>query len=308
MTTANQPAETRPAKSREVEALIAREGLPATYHATVDRTLAPLAARIAADHRKAGRPIVVGFCGSQGSGKSTFAAFLDLLLQAQGLSVAVLSVDDLYLGHAERGRLASEVHPLLATRGPPGTHDVELGMKTLDALTRPAGPHRVALPRFDKAEDGRSDPAGWPTVEAPVDVVLFEGWFVGARAQPLADLAEPVNRLEREDDPDGAWRGKVNTALADDYSALFARIDLLVLLQAPGFGHVHAWRSLQERKLAARLAAEGRTGEIMDDAALRRFIMHYERLTRWILQEMPQRADVVVRLGSDHEITGVDGL
>ena len=80
-----------------------------------------------------------------------------------------------------------------------------------------------------------------------------------------------------------------------------------MLLQAPGFERVEAWRTLQEEKLAARLAAEGRQGEVMDDATLHRFIMHYERLTRWILQEMPARADIVVRLGPDHEVLGIRG-
>ena len=290
----------------QIEALIAREALPRTFRSTVDEVLRPLAGRIAAERARLGRPMVVGLCGSQGSGKSTFAAFLSALLEAAGLGAAVLSLDDLYLTADERRRLAATRHPLLATRGPPGTHDVALGLRTLDALTdttRPPNP--VALPRFDKARDTRAVPADWPRVQAPVDVVLFEGWFVGARPQPEADLAAPANTLERDEDVDGAWRREVNAALAGDYQTLFARLDLLVLLQAPGFEQVHAWRALQEEKLAARLAAEDRDGEVMDEAALTRFIAHYERLTRWILHEMPARADVVVRLGPDHGVEGV---
>ena len=292
--------------SARIDALIAQERLPPGFRDTVDRVLGPLARRISADHVRLGRPVIVGLCGSQGSGKSTFALFLAALLETPGLSTAVLSLDDLYLTSAERRELADRRHPLLATRGPPGTHDVALGLRTLQALTAGGG-GLAPLPRFDKANDTRADPAAWPKAPTPVDVVLFEGWFVGARPQPEGELAAPVNALEREEDIDGAWRGEVNRALAGPYQKLFERLDLLVLLQAPGFEHVQAWRTLQERKLALRLAAEGGRGAVMDEAAIARFIMHYERLTRWILHEMPDRADVVIRLGPHHEVVGMRG-
>ncbi len=292
--------------SASVGALIAGEGLPEDFRLTVDQVLRPLARRIATDHARLGRPTTAGLCGSQGSGKSTFALFLSTLLEGTGLSTAVLSLDDLYFTSAERRRLAGARHRLFATRGPPGTHDVALGLSTLEALTS-SRPGRLALPRFDKALDSRADAVCWPSVRTPVDVVLFEGWFVGARPQPGAELGPPINALEREEDLDGAWRGEINRALGEDYQALFSRLDLLVLLQAPGFEHVQTWRGLQEGKLARRLAEEGRDGAIMDEAAVARFVMHYERLTRWILREMPERADVVVRLGPDHQVVEMRG-
>ena len=290
----------------EIEPLIARHTLPPGYSDVVDKAVRPLARRVAAERRRAKRPIVVGLCGSQGSGKTTFAAFLSAMLGAEGLSAATLSVDDLYMTRETRRGLAEAI-PLLVTRGPPGTHDVKLGVQVLDDLTREVAPHRVAVPRFDKALDTQADRAEWPTVTAPVDVVLFEGWFVGARPEPAAALAEELNVLERDEDADLSWRRHVNAALAKDYQTLFSRLDLLVLLQAPGFEQVYAWRALQEEKLAAKLRSDGRPGEVMDEAALRRFIMHYERLTRWILDEMPARADVVIRLDPNHEVVEVRG-
>ena len=277
---------------------IAAEALPAGFAATAMAICAPLAERIAAQARQEGRPgFTVGICGTQASGKSTLTAVVARLLRDRGLAVAVLSLDDLYLTHAERQVLARDVHPLLATRGVPGTHDVALGAAVLTAL---AGPGETRLPRFDKAADDRRPPAEWEPVQGPADVILFEGWCVGARPQPAAALAEPVNDLERLEDPDGRWRAFANTALAGPYRRLFARLDRLVLLQAPGFETVLAWRREQERKLRERLAKEGGdAGRAMSDAQVARFIAHYERLTRWILAEMPARADVVIPLDAE---------
>ncbi len=279
---------------------------PSDFVRVVESAHRPVAEAIQQRGRALGRPMVAAVCGSQGSGKSTLAAFVAALLQESGLTTAVLSLDDLYLTSVERARLAGEVHPLLRTRGVPGTHDVGLGVEVIQALTRPGSRRPVALPRFDKGADDRASPATWPVVAAPVDVVLFEGWCVGARPQAPADLRAPMNALEREEDVDGRWRAYVNARLAGDYQRLFAPIDLLILLQAPSFDCVFAWRALQERELAARLAAQGETdAAVMSDDALARFIMHYERLTRHILHEMPERADVVVKLGPEHEVFGI---
>jgi D-glycerate 3-kinase len=233
------------------------------------------------------RPAVVGLCGAQGSGKSTIAAAAVRLLADRGLSAVALSLDDIYLGREARGWLARQVHPLLATRGPPGTHDVALGCGVLDSVARP-GP--TALPGFDKARDERRPIPQWREVRGPVDVVILEGWCVGALPQPDDDLAAPINALEADEDPEGVWRAYVNRQLAGPYPALFGRLDVLALLASPGFEVVRAWRTEQEHKLRAR------TGGGMSDAELGRFVAHYERLTRWILAEMPSRADMVFEL------------
>ncbi|PHY17243.1 kinase [Caulobacter sp. BP25] len=277
-----------------IAAFVRDEGLPEDFETLAERLHRPLAARLASWAVEHHSPLVVGICGPQGSGKSTLVALVEQLLAARDLKVATLSIDDLYLIRAERTRLAHEVHPLLATRGVPGTHDPALGLAVLDALGRQGA---TALPRFDKAADDRAPQGRWPRVEGPVDVVLLEGWCVGARPQPTALLAAPINALERDEDPDGAWRGFANAALTGPYAPLFARLDHLVLMTAPDFATVRAWRGQQEARLRQRLAAEGRDPSLaMDDAALDRFVAHYERLTRWIAADLPGVADVVVRL------------
>jgi D-glycerate 3-kinase len=281
--------------SSAIGRLIEGEGLPAGYRDIAERFWRPLSEEIAA--RYDGKPLVVGINGAQGSGKSTLCKFLEVLLVEHNQVGVTLSLDDLYLTRAERLQAAADHHPLFATRGVPGTHDVECGMAILDRLL--AGKD-ADLPIFDKAADDRSPQARH--VDGPVQVVLFEGWCVGATPQPAADLREPVNELERNEDSDGAWRREVNRRLATDYADLFARIDLLVMLKVPDFAAVRAHRQLQEGKLRARNPGGSR---VMDEAALTRFLAHYQRLTEWMFAEMPARADILVEIDRGQQPTRV---
>jgi D-glycerate 3-kinase len=274
---------------------MAREGLPEGFRQTAELVCEPLAARAHRRRIDRKRCAVIGLCGAQGSGKSTVAAWTVRLLQDRGLRAVAPSLDDFYLTHEARQRLAKDVHPLLATRGPPGTHDVGMASAALDAL-RTRG--KATLPKFDKASDTRAPRAQWPTVATPVDVIILEGWCVGAVAQGRAALATPVNALERDEDPDGVWRTYVNDQLDGPYQELFGKLHDLVLLAAPSFEVVAKWRGEQEEKLRAK----GQGG--MSDAEIERFVAYYERLTRWILAEMPGRADWTVTLDTERNPFG----
>ena len=235
--------------------------------------------------------------GLQGSGKSTFAAQIAVLAEARGLHVAVLSIDDFYLTKGQRGQLARDVHPLLASRGPPGSHDLGLAMETLDCLL--AG-SRTGLPRFDKLADDRVPMPQWPVIEDRCDLVLLEGWFLKTPAQQVDELRLPINALERDEDPDGSWRDWCNTALARDYPALWQRIDALWWLQGPGFEVVPDWRWQQEQALQAadsrniEGSADARAG--MDRAQVSRFVQLFERVSRQALRTLPGIAERTIRL------------
>lgn len=256
----------------------------------LDKLYLPLADQIAKQH-KSNNPLFLGISGAQGAGKSTTATILCLILEhAHGLRCAHLSIDDLYLTKNEREKLAIEKHQLFITRGVPGTHDINLGLSIFDQVKEGK---RVTLPKFDKLTDDRTTPDTWQICD-PLDILIFEGWCVGC--PPQEDIDKPINQLEINEDPQGIWRKHVNTCLKKEYSILFSKIDLLLMLTVPSMQKVREWRELQEQKLEQ---SYGRRS--MSPSEVERFIMHYERLTRWMLQEMPHRADILIPVGDDHD-------
>ena len=282
----------------EVEAWSAAEDLPRPFDTEITDYYVPMA-RWIAEHVE-DRMVVLGLNGAQGTGKSTLARLLRALLERiYGMRVAILSLDDLYLTATERARRAEAIHPLLATRGVPGTHDVDLGLRTIRAL-RDGRP--LALPRFDKSRDDRAPVSEWPRWQGPCELLIFEGWCVGARAQRAQELETPINGLERLEDPTGDWRWYVNRELGGHYQSLFAEIEVLMMLRPPDFEHVLAWREAQEARLRKRAPGP----EVMTSTAVKRFVMHFERLTRFMWEEMPARADAVIRLGDDHRVIDVE--
>lgn len=285
------------------------ERLPEGYLDSAQRFFDPLGALLASRHKARGGPLLVAVNGSQGSGKSTLCAYLVALLTGDyHLTAVALSLDDFYLTRGERRQLADAVHPLLATRGVPGTHDVTLLRQCLEALQRDSGgaSRDVLVPRFDKASDDRHASEDWTRCTAPQDIVLLEGWCLGARAEPDEALKLPLNTLERDEDPQGIWRHYVNEALRRDLEPLYPRFDLWVMLVAPSFDAVYGWRREQEEKL--RAATTGGGAGIMDAQALERFVAHFERQTRNCLRELPPRADVLFKLDGRRRIVASSGL
>ncbi len=239
--------------------------------------------------------------GLQGSGKSTLAAQVAALARERRLRVAVLSIDDFYLGRRQRLQLGRQQHPLLATRGPPGTHDVALACATLDAL-REGRP--VRLPRFDKLADTRLPPSRWPWAR-DVDLVLFEGWFLKTPAQAATELREPINAVERDEDPDGRWRHYCNQALAAGYPPLWSRLDRMLFLQPPGFETVPEWRWQQEQAALQARAQRASARHAMDAAALQRFVQLFERVSRQALLRLPGIAEWTIALDAQRRpLTG----
>jgi D-glycerate 3-kinase len=285
---------------------VAAHRLPADFARLIKEYYTPLAAWVS-QLKHPGEAMLLGINGAQGTGKSTLAAFLRMALEsAAGWQVAVLSIDDFYLTRAERQRLAEQVHPLLRTRGVPGTHDIQMLSDYLAILKKLDPDTTLRLPSFDKAQDDRTDEANWSTVTGPVDLVILEGWCVGSKPQAEDELRDPVNSLEENEDAGGEWRGYVNDALKGVYAQLFAQLDALVYLQAPGFDAVYRWRLEQEEKLAACTPEHG--SEIMDHKQIAYFVQHFERITRNDFAVLPDSAEVVLEFDQKHDCKTMSGL
>jgi len=245
------------------------------------------------------RPYVLGLSGLQGSGKSTLARLLKIQAEHRGWPTEVLSLDDFYYSRSEREALAHQVHPLLKTRGVPGTHEIELLLSVLTALPNASEKFPVTWPRFDKGRDTRMPPSRWPRATRPPRLVVMEGWALGLRPQLESALEEPVNALERLEDPDGHWRHWVNKQLRA-YQPLWRKLDALIVLQAPNWEVIREWRSETEKDLLARGAPLA-----MDTAAMQRFLLHFERLSRHALATLPVLADTCVEYDTHHHVMGL---
>ncbi len=234
-----------------------------------------IATHVRPSSEEVGHIPLIGIAGAQGSGKTTLARAL-----AASLGGVQLSLDDVYRTRAERQALARDLHPLLETRGPPLTYDLHLLSATVAAL-RAAGPDTTTpLAAFDKRADDRLPIDQWPVFTGRPAVILIDGWCLGAQAQPEADLAESINDLERDRDPDGRWRRLVNDALATDYARAFSAFDAILFLKAPSFDVVLDWRCQQEAEL---MGLDLDALPAPDRARIARFIQVFERITRSML-------------------------
>lgn len=276
--------------------------LPASYADTAQTWFIPLCEQLLKHQKSAKKPFIVGINGCQGSGKSTLTSFIETFLQSEhDMRVVSLSIDDFYLDKTHRNALAVKVHPLLKTRGVPGTHNMPLALDTFSMLERG---ERTQLPRFDKSTDNPLPASEWPVMDATPDVIILEGWCVGVSPQEYSALKIPVNDLESEEDELCTWRSFVNSELANQYQTLFNKIDYSVMLAAPSFDSVLNWRLEQEHKLAKSTRGE-KTG-VMNDLEIARFIQHYQRLTEHALRTLPQQCDTVFYLDEHRNITQQD--
>jgi D-glycerate 3-kinase len=289
-----------------VDAQIKAHRLPSDFINTVTDYYWPLCWQIRSEITT-GKCNLVGIQGSQGSGKSTCASFVKTLLENEfKLKVLVASIDDFYLTQAEREVLAKSIHPLLRTRGAPGTHDLNMIDRMLNDA---AGEEPFSVPSFSKALDERSAGTEWPAYQGPFDVVILEGWCVGIPPQKPQALLPPVNDLERLEDMSSEWRNFINNELSNSYRSLFKQFSCLISLQAPSFSCIYSWRLLQEQKLIEQLLeSDSDTSATMSPAQITRFIAHYQRLTEHALEVLPALANIVLYLDKDHHFTKMTGI
>ncbi|MDC0426386.1 uridine kinase [Pelagibacteraceae bacterium] len=261
----------------------------------------PICEKIYQDYKKNKKIKIIGLTGGQGAGKSTITQIIKLILNYKyNFKVVYFSIDDFYKTLKERNKLSRNVHKLFKTRGVPGTHDTKLLKKTFFNLVKKSF-KPVLIPSFDKSKNDRVPKKKWKKIYKQPQIIIFEGWCVGAMPQKNKDLIKPINTLEKKEDPKIIWRKKVNKELKNEYKKIFDKIDRLIFLKVPNFKCVFKWRLLQEKKL--QLTSKGK--KIMSAIQIKRFIMYYERITMQMLEDLTNKANVVLYLDKKHRFSKI---
>ena len=282
---------------------IKQHKLPEKFRLTAKDYFQPLAERIFSQFSKSSRPYFVGINGCQGSGKSTLTDYIgEYLTQTHKLNIVVMSLDDFYFTGEKRQELSRDIHPLLATRGVPGTHDIAMLENTLIKLK--AKETGFTIPRFNKATDEPYPQEQWQVIEKPIDIILLEGWCWGVKPQTAEQLISPVNELELKHDKNGAWRNYVNQQLKQYYQPLYAQMDFWLALQAPSFDCVYKWRLEQEEKLKANNQGLSNS-KIMQSDGILNFTQYFQRLSVQACNTISQSADAIFYLDYARNITSV---
>lgn len=256
----------------------------------------PLAMQLASIRQQLGRPLIQGVLGGQGTGKTTLGAVLSLILSELGYRTLSLSLDDLYKTYDERQHLQKKDSRLI-WRGPPGTHDVELGLQVLDQLRSPSQPQPILLPRFDKSAWGGAGDRSTPEMVQSIDIVLFEGWFVGVR--PIdARVFDASTPAPIETSADRLFARDMNERLKD-YVPLWERLDRLMVLYPSDYRHSQQWR----RQAEQQMIATGKSG--MTDAQVDKFVEYFWRslhpeLFITPLTQNSSLVDLVIEINPDH--------
>jgi D-glycerate 3-kinase len=259
----------------------------------------PIAFWINKKYEKKGKTLLLGLAASQGSGKTTLAAILSIILKIFfKRKVCVISIDDFYKTLSDRNIMAKKTHPLFKIRGVPGTHDINL-VKNFFTSIKKKKFKKINLPKFNKSIDDRFTKNRWYKITKKPEIIIFEGWCVGAKAESISSLKKPINSLEKNEDQDLIWRKFVNKKLENEYKKVFSMIDYFIFMKVPSFKMVFKWRLLQEIKLKNKLNYKKK---IMSFDEIKRFIMFYQRITLQMIKDLSKSASVLLLLEKNHEI------
>ena len=251
---------------------------------------------------KKNKTMIVGLSGGQGTGKTTISSIIKIILEKYfKLNVFKISIDDFYKTRKERIILSKKVHPLLKTRGVPGTHDIDM-MLNLFRKVKAKKLKSLSLPKFDKSIDDRLSKNKWYKVKSKPDIVIFEGWCVGAKSQSTKQLIKPINSLERFNDKSMKWRKYVNLNLKNKYKKFHSMMDCLLYLKAENFALLRKWRLIQEKKLKIKNKNK-KNSKVMNKQEVLNFMMTYQRITEHMFKTATKHSSIVMSLNGHHQIT-----
>ena len=235
--------------------------------------------------------------GSQGAGKSTLTKIFKLALEKiYKKKVMLLSIDDYYLSKKKRLDLSKKIHPLLITRGVPGTHNIEVLKKDVLSFQKKKFP--IITPTFNKLKD---DISNKKKIVKNAEILLLEGWCCGSPPINKKYLFKNINSLEAILDKNKRWRQYYNSQLKKDYKNVFSLFDQQIYIQAPSFTYILKWRHAQEKNNAIK----SKQKKFMKKNDLKKFVDHYEKLTKWMMKTMPAKADMLIKIDENQKIKKV---
>jgi D-glycerate 3-kinase len=206
-----------------------------------------------------------------------------------------ISIDDLYKTYAERQQLQQQ-DPRLIWRGPPGTHDVDLGITILDQFRQQERQEPILVPRFDKSAFNGAGDRTEPEKVAPVDIVVLEGWFVGTR--PVEETAFDCAPPPIITPEDKLFAKNINARLKE-YLPLWERLDRLIVLHPVDYRLSKQWRKEAEQKMIA----SGKSG--MSELEIDQFVEYFWRalhpeLFIQPLVSNPDLVDMAIEIKANH--------
>ena len=250
------------------------------------------------------RSYIVGLSGGQGSGKTTISSIISIILRKYfKLNVFTISIDDFYKKRKERFLLSKKIHPSLMTRGVPGTHDINMMLDFFKRIKRKEF-RSLKLPKFNKAIDDRYNKKLWYSIKKRPDIIIFEGWCVGAKAEKNNTLKQPINSFEKLRDKKLIWRRYVNKQLQSKYKQLYDQLNCLLYIKSNNFSLLRKWRIKQETKLRLKNKRSNRN-KIMSNKEVINFMQTYQRVTQNMLKTVPKNASIILNLNTNHQIKSV---
>ena len=247
------------------------------------------------------KPYFVGLAGGQGTGKTTISSIAKIILEKHfELKVFKISIDDFYKTRKERLNLSKKVHPMLMTRGVPGTHDIK-AMLNFFKKAKSKKFKKMKIPNFNKVVDDRFPKKNWYDISEKPDVIIFEGWCVGAKAELNKTLKRAINSLEKVNDQKLIWRKYVNKQLKTKYKELYSQLNCMIYLKAKNFSLLQKWRLKQEHKLWLKTKKLSKH-KIMNKSSVINFMQTYQRVTENMFKKMPKYASIILNLNSNHQI------
>ncbi|CCQ59266.1 MULTISPECIES: hypothetical protein [Crocosphaera] len=266
------------------------------------KLLLPLAVQLSQEKSQQKSPLIQGILGGQGTGKTTLSKVLCLILKQLEYTTITISIDDFYKTYSERQKLR-EIDPRLIWRGPPGTHDIELGIKILNQLKYPNHLSPISIPRFDKSLwNGQGDRKEPEMINKKPDIILFEGWFLGV--QPINETQFHDAPLPIKTEEDRQFAKDINEKLKA-YLPLWEKLDRLIILYPKDYRFSKQWRKEAEQKMIL----SGKTG--MDDQEVEDFVNYFWKalhpeLFITPLAQNPTLVDLVITIDNNHHPQQVD--